>query len=74
MKHKCFLASPERDIFFYEIGYLEIFGIWRPNSFDFLSKIDELEVQILKIFSPAAGFVWNIDFWCPKPKILSQIA
>ena len=50
----------------------ENLGVLRSNLDDFLSKIDDFEVQILKIFSPAAGFPWNVHFWCPKSKILSQ--
>ena len=37
-------------------GLAENFGVLRHHLDDFLSKIDDFEVQILKIFSPATGF------------------
>ena len=52
---------------------IENFGIWRSILIDFLNKINELESQILKISSPAAGFVRNIDFRGSKWRILPQI-
>ena len=38
----------------------------------FLVEIDVFEVQIPKIFSPAAGFTCNDHFLYPKSKKLSQ--